>query len=188
MSCMPSIANPVFTAGLNANQGFSSSIARLIFSGLGPASGGVVDFGFGAGNPGPPGVALGARGRQVRWRNPPTNIEDALFSDGEDGSDDDQTGYSDFVTSMRRMHQHRAGGSAVFGAYPSMMSAPRVGQRTGRAAAFHAAMAAAPQRYSRSYATNAHDVDAGETAANALEIEDDSDDEVEVVDVRQRDV
>jgi hypothetical protein len=48
--------------------------------------------------------------------------------------------------------------------------------------------AAAPQRYIRSYATNGHDVDAGDTAANALEIEDDSDDEVEVVDVRQRDV
>eukprot|EP00545_Synedropsis_sp_CCMP1620_P004939 CAMPEP_0119004258 /NCGR_PEP_ID=MMETSP1176-20130426/1042_1 /TAXON_ID=265551 /ORGANISM="Synedropsis recta cf, Strain CCMP1620" /LENGTH=460 /DNA_ID=CAMNT_0006955943 /DNA_START=661 /DNA_END=2043 /DNA_ORIENTATION=+ len=182
-------------AGLNANQGFSSSIARLIFSGLGPSNGGVIDFGMGAANAGAPGAAMRRAGpagvRQVRWRNPPTHIEDALFSDNEDGSDDEQPGYSDFVTTMRRMQQHRSGGSAVFGAYPNMMAVPPRGQRTGRVAAFHAAMAAAapPARYTRSYATNAHEPNAGGTAANALEIEDDSDDdEVEVVDVRQRDV
>lgn len=139
--------------------------------------------------------------RQVRWRNPPTHIEDALFSDNDEGSDDDQTGYSDFVTSMRRMHHNRAGSNVfgvvdnppnVFGAYPSMLPAPRVGRSAGRAAVFHAAMAATqaaapPQRYSRSYATNSHIANVGGTADNALEIEDDSDDdEVEVVDVRQQ--
>ena len=176
----------VFTAGLNANSGFSSSIARLIFSGLGPSSGGgVIDFGLGAAG-GPP--IMGRRGgsRQVRFRNPPTQIEDAFFSDNDDGSDDDQTGYADFVTNMRRMNQQR--GAAVFGAYPmlpetgAMVPIGRQGpDRT--AAAMAAAMAAS--HMTRSYATNGHVADAGGTADNALEIESDSDeDEVEVIDVR----
>lgn len=170
-------------AGLNANSGFSSSIARLIFSGLGPAAGGgVIDFGIGASNI-PAGMARRTP-RQVRYRNPPTQIEDALFSDNDDGSDDDQTGYADFVTNMRRMNQQR--GAAVFGAYPMMPTAPALGRRTpGRSATFAAAIAASAPLMTRSYATNAHVANVGGTADNALEIEDDSDeDEVEVIDVR----
>jgi hypothetical protein len=46
-------------------------------------------------------------------------------------------------------------------------------------------MSVDPLQMTRSYATNAHDRNAGVSAENALEIEDDSDDdEVEVVDVR----
>jgi hypothetical protein len=69
------------------------------------------------------------------------------------GSDDDDEdlGYNGFVASIRNMESMR-GGATLFGSGFS----------------------------GRSFASNMHDADAGETADNALEIED-SDDEVEVV-------
>ena len=177
-------------AGLHQNSGFSSSIARLIFSGLGPSAGsGVLDFG--AGIDGPPSMArrgniLGGGPRQVRFRNSVAHIDDTFFSDNDDGSDDDQTGYADFVSNMRRMNEQRGARigqhqfAAVSGSYPLLSDPSRLGARD--LGAFAAATAAA--HLTRSYATNAHVANAGGTADNALEIESDSEDEVEVVDVR----
>lgn len=124
-------------------------------------------------------------GTRVRFRATQPRIENMFLSDDEGGSDDDQNGYADFVTNMRRMNQQRGG--AVFGAYPMLPETVAMGpigrQGSAQAAAHAAAMAAS--HMTRSYATNGHVADAGGTADNALEIESDSDeDEVEVIDVR----
>ena len=177
------------TAGLHQNSGFSSSIARLLFSGLGPsAGGGVIDFGTNTLGGPPPVMARRSGGpRQVRFRNPVAHIDDTFFSDNDDGSDDDPTGFADFLSNMRQMNQQ--GGTrveqhqfTVFGTYPMLSGESQLGGRAvGRATDFDAMTA----QLTRSYATNAHVANAGGTADNALEIESDSDeDEVEVVDVR----
>lgn len=177
-------------AGLHNNSGFSSSIARLIFSGLGPsAGGGVIDFGTNTLG-GPANVARRGGGpRQVRFRNPVALIDDPFFPDNEDGSDDgsddDPTGFADFLSNMRQMNQQggtRVEQFTVFGTYPMLSGESRLGGRDlSRATDF----AATTANVTRSYATNAHVANAGGTADNALEIESDSDeDEVEVVDVR----
>lgn len=149
----------------------------------------MIDFGAGIG--GPPSMARrGGAPRQVRFHrnNPVSHIDDTFFSDNDDGSDDDQTGYADFVTNMRRMNEQRGARveqhqfAAVFGSYPLLADPSRLGGHD-LGGAFAAASAAA--QLTRSYATNAHVENAGGTADNALEIESDSDeDEVEVVDVR----
>lgn len=113
---------------------------------------------------------------QIRYRNSLSQIEDALFSDNEDeeGSEDETSGYTDFVDRMRR------GNAGLLGTYPLTASDGRRGRTRTTAR-----MSGLPRHVTRSYATNAHDRTAGVSAENALEIEDDSDDdEVEVVDVR----
>eukprot|EP00547_Thalassionema_nitzschioides_P004175 CAMPEP_0194215878 /NCGR_PEP_ID=MMETSP0156-20130528/17972_1 /TAXON_ID=33649 /ORGANISM="Thalassionema nitzschioides, Strain L26-B" /LENGTH=415 /DNA_ID=CAMNT_0038944511 /DNA_START=113 /DNA_END=1360 /DNA_ORIENTATION=- len=170
-------------ADLNPNNGFDSllanisgtafqnPIARLIFSGL-PSS---MDL-----------VPQRRDGRVSRYRNAPSHIEEALYSDNDEGSDGEGSGYQSFVDTMRRVSA-RSGGD-LLGAYPILAGSLR--GRPLRSVMFPTTAMAAPvpSRVTRSYAANADDVNAGGTADNALEIVDDSDDEVEVVDVVGRSI
>eukprot|EP00546_Thalassionema_frauenfeldii_P018087 CAMPEP_0178901150 /NCGR_PEP_ID=MMETSP0786-20121207/3858_1 /TAXON_ID=186022 /ORGANISM="Thalassionema frauenfeldii, Strain CCMP 1798" /LENGTH=397 /DNA_ID=CAMNT_0020572211 /DNA_START=691 /DNA_END=1884 /DNA_ORIENTATION=+ len=171
-------------ADLNPNSGFDSllanisgtafqnPIARLIFSGL-PSS---MDL-----------VPQRREGRVARFRNASSHLEDALYSDNEEGSDGEGSGYQSFVDTMRRVSA-RSGGD-ILGAYPILNNGSLRGRPLRSVMFPTAAMAGpVPTRVTRSYAANADDVDAGGTADNALEIVDDSDDEVEVVDVTGRSI
>jgi len=115
------------------------------------------------------GLGIHRRNDRFRYRNP-SQIEEVLFSDNEEGSDVEGGSFTSFVDSMRRMNHRRD----VFNSYPAIHITPL-------RPVFPSVMP--PAVPPRSYATNAHDVNAGGTADNALEIVDDSDDEVEVVDV-----
>lgn len=152
-------------ANISSGQ-FQNPIARLIFSGL-PAVGS---------------VSQRQHGRASRFRNTATQIEEALYSDNDNGSDGEGSGYQTFVESMRR------DGGEILGAYHPIIDGS-LRSRPLRSLYPASMMAAVPSQASRSYATNAHDANAGGTADNALEIVDDSDDdEVEVLDVVGRSV
>lgn len=87
----------------------------------------------------------------------PPRLEDVFFGSDDDDEDDvhNDEGYNGFVASIRNMESMSSGGGPTF-------------------------FGIGPSTRGRSFASNMNDVDAGETADNALEI-DDSDDEVEVV-------
>lgn len=118
------------------------------------------------------GLGMQRGGDRIRYRNPSSHFDEVLFSDNDEGSDVEGGGFNNFVDNMRRMNRRNGD---LFNAYPAILTPLRP--------VFPAAMPAAIPP--RSYATNAHDINAGGTADNALEIVDDSedDDEVEVVDV-----
>mmetsp|Transcript_2816 Transcript_2816/g.3326 ORF Transcript_2816/g.3326 Transcript_2816/m.3326 type:complete len:412 (+) Transcript_2816:127-1362(+) len=117
------------------------------------------------------GLGMQRGGDRLRYRNPSSHFDEVLFSDNDEGSDVEGNGFT-FVENIRRINNRRSGELLN---YPTFLTPLRPVFPT-------TIPAAVPPR---SYATNAHDINAGGTADNALEIVDDSedDDEVEVVDV-----
>jgi hypothetical protein len=159
---------------LHANNGFSSSIARLIFSGIGSSSGtGVLELGSGS--------------LESRWNISANNRNSSrhVHFENDETSDDDHFGYSDFVNTVRT-NSHRE--SPLVGMFPhpsDSMSDRMSSHRRINMGTSPFALAPLPAPSTRSYAINSHIANVGGTAENALEIDSDSDeDEVEVVDVR----
>eukprot|EP00540_Astrosyne_radiata_P007047 CAMPEP_0116851826 /NCGR_PEP_ID=MMETSP0418-20121206/16948_1 /TAXON_ID=1158023 /ORGANISM="Astrosyne radiata, Strain 13vi08-1A" /LENGTH=469 /DNA_ID=CAMNT_0004483911 /DNA_START=565 /DNA_END=1974 /DNA_ORIENTATION=+ len=174
-------------AGLGASNPFPPQIARLIFSGIGGPGNNVVELNA-------PTSSAGARRTLGRFQmqgfrstaaaslNPP----DAFLDSDEDADTppEDEQGFGNFRESLRTLPLGRRSG-AVFGAFATMQTT-RPSQAAAAAFAASLASASSSPPPSRSYARNASDAHAGVTADNALEIDDDSDDEIEVVEVASR--
>mmetsp|Transcript_24184 Transcript_24184/g.41108 ORF Transcript_24184/g.41108 Transcript_24184/m.41108 type:complete len:452 (-) Transcript_24184:46-1401(-) len=160
-------------AGIGAGNGLPPQIAQLIFSGFGGTTS-VVDI-----NATGPGV----RQRTARMSAPRVrhamNFEDSLLeSDEEPDPAVEEEGFGNFRNRLRTM---------PFGSFPLMSSSlpTRV-----TLTSFPTAPMPPPQPalHARSFARNGHDADAGVSTDNPLEIADDSDDEIEVVQVSRRQV
>jgi hypothetical protein len=130
------------------------SIARILFAGMGSGL-----FEFGQARVGPARVV---RTREVHFDNGPRPIvfgsRSSFFEDSMMSSDDEDS-FSGLINQMRRVHS-----------------------RSVRAAAHNVPRFASPGALARSFAVNVGESSAG-NAQNPLEIQDDSDDEVEVVEV-----
>jgi hypothetical protein len=132
---------------------FNTHIARIVVNGIG--GGGVFEAQLGPRS----GFVIPPYPRRVPQSvpeaagMPPEPRLDRLEDVFFSDDDDEEDGFDGFVASIRNMESMR-GGPTLFG----------IGPRGGR-----------------SFATTMDDADAGETADNALEIDDSDDDEVEVV-------
>jgi hypothetical protein len=137
-----------------AGSNVNTHIARIVFNGIGHPGSVFEAHPLRAFQSPRTSVPASVPGPEVAGMLP--RLENVLEDSlfGSDDEDSEDEGYNGFVASIRNMESMR-GGPIVFGSGQS----------------------------GRSFASNIHDADAGGTADNALEIEDDSDDEVEVVHV-----
>ena len=167
---------------------FPPQIARLIFANnSGP------ELGLGVNRGGGPRRSVSLRFRQNHAN---TSTETTLRIEDNGGEEtqaetNEDEHYRAFINRMRAIRQSRPNasfGPPAFGltAFPGITPRPMTrAYRRDQLSASSGATTSASLRLPLSHAMNWNDVNAGRSADNALEIADDSDDEVEVVDVRR---